>query len=152
MKTFLLIALMIVLDGSQGSGKSLTALILIDIDKIYLHQLILTLVFYYIFFITNFIDVEDECLDDYTSDHKVYGKNWYNHYQWTYCDWSCRKLAQANYCALSWKDDLYCSAGNLKVQDTCKHSCEQCRKYLFSLFNYLPIRYHLSCFHIFISS
>ena len=36
MKTFLLIALMIVLDGSQGSGKSLTSLILIDIDQIYL--------------------------------------------------------------------------------------------------------------------
>ena len=124
MKTILLIALMIVVDGSQGSGKSLTSLMAIDIDHI-------TRVFYYTRQYINFIDVEDDCHDGYTSDHKVYGKNWYNHHQWTYCDWSCRKLAQANYCALSWKDDLYCSAGNLKVQDTCKHSCEQCRKYPF---------------------
>ena len=38
MKTFLLIALIIVLDGTEGSGKSFHSLMLIDIDTIdYIH-------------------------------------------------------------------------------------------------------------------
>ena len=88
-------------------------------------------------FITNFNDVEDECHDGYTSDHKkaffdVYGENWYAVYNYKWCDMTCGELAEAGYCETPWNDNgLYCSAGNLLVQDTCKHSCERCRKYPF---------------------
>lgn len=105
----------------------------INIDLIFLN-------FLYIF-VTNFVDFKEECHDDYASDHKVYGNNWYNYYQWKYCDMSCRQLAQAGFCRYPWTS-LYCSKiPNLLIQDTCKHSCERCRK--FSLFYYFPVYYYL---------
>ena len=94
------------------------------------------------FFITNFIDAEDSCLwkkDGFASDHKTYegfttkyGENWLEIHDWKWCDKTCEELAALNYCELAWKDVLHCSAiDNLKVEDTCKRSCDKkCRKYL----------------------
>jgi len=92
MKTFILIALIIVIDGSQAS---------------------------------------EECNDGYASDHKtafvdVYGENWHEVHNWKYCDMTCGEMQAAGYCTMPWKS-FYCSAiDNLKVQDTCKHSCGKC--------------------------
>ena len=93
------------------------------------------------FFITNFIDAEEDCTDGYASDHKtaffdVYGENWHEVHNWKYCDMTCGEMQAAGYCTMPWKS-FYCSAiDNLKVQDTCKHSCGKCRKYLiFVTFN-----------------
>jgi len=92
MKTFILIALIIVIDGTQAS---------------------------------------EECNDGYASDHKtafvdVYGENWHEVHNWKYCDMTCGEMQAAGYCTMPWKS-FYCSAiDNLKVQDTCKHSCGKC--------------------------
>ena len=137
MKTSILIALIIVIDGFQASGNffllfyclSIIHNRFLPIDS----SLILLLHFY--LFITNFIDAEEGCSDGYASDHKqayldVYGQNWHSVYNWKWCDMSCGALAAAGYCTLSWKSSLYCSNQDLKVQDTCKQSCGKCRKYI----------------------
>jgi len=79
---------------------------------------------------------EDSCLwkkDGFASDHKTYegfttkyGENWLEIHDWKWCDKTCEELAALNYCELAWKDVLHCSAiDNLKVQDTCKRSCDK---------------------------
>ena len=95
----------------------------------------MSLLLHYYFVIIYFIDPEEECNDGYASDHKtayadVYGDNWHSDYNWKYCDMTCGEMAAAGYCTHPWKK-FYCSViDNLLVQDTCKHSCEKCRKYL----------------------
>lgn len=83
-------------------------------------------VFLGLIFLINGYQGNGACLDEYAPDHKAYGQDWYDDYNWIWCDKNCEELAKSRYCTQTWAA-LYCSKSpSLKVQDTCKNACNQC--------------------------
>ena len=123
MIVFVFLGLIFLINGYQGNGKSF------EFSKCLVLMIKNVFSYFISIFEPKLMHFQGACLDEYAPDHKAYGQDWYDDYNWIWCDKNCEELAASRYCTQTWAA-LYCSKSpSLKVQDTCKNACNQCREY-----------------------